>query len=358
MIGVDARRALQSILTCRTEVMGGRRYHCDSCRRDHFGWHSCNHRLCPVCGAGETAAWVAARLGERLRVPHFMLTFTLPAQLRELCRGQPRERFLRLFFACASRAIKDVLEQPRHLGGKCGFFGIIQTWTQELLLHPHIHFIVPAVALGADGRIRRPKNTRWLARGEVFASRLRTLLLKALAREALMDNASIQPLWKIRWNCDVENFGSGENAMKYLGAYLCRGPIGDTRVIAADATHITISVKDRKSGQCSPAMIEGAEFVRRYLQHALPARFHRIRYYGFMHARAKAKLAAIRAQLGELPPPKTRTRAPEAQEHQPAVLIRCPHCKKPMSLVEHRPRAPPHLRSIPHIWNHNTPVAA
>ena len=79
--------------------------------------------------------------------------FTLPEQLRFLCRANP-ETFYRIFFACAAQAIKDVLKEPRHLGGQCGFFGMLQTWTQELRLHPHIHFVVPGVGIAKDGKVR------------------------------------------------------------------------------------------------------------------------------------------------------------------------------------------------------------
>jgi len=344
-IGVGQRKALQSILTCRTEAMGGRSYRCDHCDRDHFAWHSCNHRLCPVCGAADTAAWVASRLEARLPVPHYLVTFTLPAQLRELCR-RSADAFLRLFFSSAARAVKDVLKDARHLGGDCGFFGMMQTWTQDLKLHPHIHLVVPAVGIGAKGALKRPRNAKWLAKGEVFAARLRTLLLKAIREKGLLGEAEIQSLWRICWNCDVENFGSGENAIKYLGAYVCKGPISDSRILAIDAEAVTISVKDRESGERRAVRIDGAEFVRRYLQHALPSGFHRVRHYGFMHGRSKEKLAAIRELLGAPPVPK-----PANQPDETAPAMVCPRCGEAMRLVGHRTRAPPHLRTIPEVWN-------
>ena len=344
-IGAGQRKALQSILTCRTEAMGGRSYRCDHCDRDHFAWHSCNHRLCPVCGAADTADWVAGRLERRLPVPHYMVTFTLPSQLRSVCREAPGA-LLKAFFASAARAVKDVLKDPRHLGGDCGFFGMLQTWTQDLRLHPHVHFVVPAVGLDAKGDLKRPKSPKWLARGEVFAGRLQTLLLRSLRDEGLLGEAEIQSLWRIRWNCDVEHFGSGGNAIKYLGAYVCKGPISDSRILAIDAETVTISVKDRESGERRAVRIDGAQFVRRYLQHALPTGFHRVRHYGFMHGRSKAKLEAIRELLGVLAPGACQPQA----ELEPAP-VRCPKCGEAMRLVGHRSRAPPHLRTIPEVWN-------
>lgn len=349
---LDERRALQSILTCRTEAMGGHRYRCEHCDREHFAWHSCNHRLCPRCGSDATREWVADQLENRLPVDHYMLTFTLPSQLRGLCRYQAKN-FLKLFFSCSAQAIKDVLKKPRHLGGECGFIGMLQTWTQDLRLHPHIHYIVPAIGIDSKGRIKRPKRKDWLARGEVFAARLRTLLLKEIEKEGLMSSNRLRELWRIGWNCDVENFGSGENALKYVGGYVCKGPMSDSRMLGASSDAVRIATRNRKTGELVPVEIDGVEFVRRYLQHALPGGFHRIRYYGLLHPRAKEKLASIRLQLGLRM--KAKEARPEPREAAPPL---CPRCRKPMELTGQYSRAPPWGRAIPGIWLRKQKAAA
>ena len=355
-MSADERRALQSILLCRTEPMGGRSYRCEHCEKDHFAWHSCNHRLCPRCGSADTADWVASRLEDRLPVSYFMVTFTLPEQLRSLCRASP-ETFYRIFFACAAQAVKDVLKEPRHLGGQCGFFGMLQTWTQDLRLHPHIHFVVPGVGIGKGGEARLPRYPEWLARGDVFASRLKTLLLKELRKRGMLPGSEIARLWRIDWNCDADNFGSGENAVKYLGKYLFKGPISDSRILDCDDRTVTISVKDRESGESCPVEIEGVEFVRRYLQHALPGGFHRLRYYGFLHCRSKEKLQSIKEQLGEEQAEAQPKETQAKPEPRPTCLgeaerrrMLCPKCREPMVLTGHRSRAPPWRRSIDRIW--------
>jgi hypothetical protein len=281
-----------------------------------------------------------------------MVTFTLPEQLRGLCIRDP-QRFYKIFFACAARAIKDVLKQPRHLAGRCGFFGMLQTWTQELALHPHIHFIIPAIGLGRDGRIKHPARRKWLARGDVFAARLRTLMLDAFGRQQMFGPQQLEALWSIKFNCDVANFGDGAHAIKYLGAYLHKGPIGDSRILAVDENTVTIRVRDRAGARPKEVRIDGAEFVHRYLQHVLPGGFHRLRYFGFLHPRARKTLAAIRAQLGSPAPPK----APPADPPEPPVVM-CPHCRRPMALISQRSRAPPHLRVIHHLWNSKPKAAA
>lgn len=347
------RKALQSILQCRTRVMGGRSYRCAHCEQDHFAWHSCNHRLCPRCGSSATRSWVAEKLEGRLPVEHFLVTFTLPAQLRGLCRYEAKA-FLKAFFSSSARSVKDVLEDPRHLGGSCGFVGMLQTWTQELQLHPHIHYIVPAVALDGEGKIKRPKKAGWLAPGKVFAERLKTLLLKSLQEQGLVRSILAAELRSMDWNCDVKSFGDGANAIKYLGGYLCRGPISDSRILGAADGNVRISVRNRDTEATETRSIEAVEFVRRYLQHALPSGFHAIRYYGFMHARSKAKLASIREQLGV----RSEAGAGKGEVRAEPEPMLCPRCRKPMEMTGQHSRAPPWERRIARIWARGERAAA
>jgi|TARA_B110000495_G_C23024887_1_gene608811 hypothetical protein len=282
-----------------------------------------------------------------------MVTFTLPAQLRFLCRYNA-DTFYRLFFACAAQAIKDILADPRHLGGEVGFWGMLQTWTQNLRLHPHIHFMVPAVGLDKAGKIVQPKNPKWFVYGSVFASRLKTHLLRRLKKEKLLEEDLLKELRGIDWNCDVQNFGSGENAIKYLGQYVYTGPIGDSRILSSGADHIVISTKDRDTDETIPVRLDAREFVRRFLLHALPRGFQRVRYFGFLHCTSKKKLALVKDQLAALPDNKKgksrKTPKSESSENKEARAVHCPNCKEVMTWVGRKKRAPPKERSIPSIW--------
>lgn len=356
-ISVEQGLALQSILNCRTKAMGGRRYRCDHCSEDHYAWHSCNHRLCPTCGSSDAADWVAKALAKRLPVRYFMVTFTLPAQLRLLCKYAPRA-FYKAFFDCSAQAIRDVLATSGNLGegSEAGFLGMLQTWTQDLRLHPHIHYIVPGIGIDLEGAASHLPDPEWLAYGSVFASRLRTHLLRRLKAEELMDNAAIQPLWKIEWNCDVENFGDGEHALKYLGRYVFKGPVCDSRIVNITGGEVWISVRSRETGKSDTVRIDGIDFVRRYLQHALPPRFHRLRHYGFLHGRSRRKLARLRDQLESQGLSVAALAVPETPR-QPAIH-RCPSCKRPMVDTGHRSRAPPGSKTIRKIWRRRFPTAA
>ena len=122
------RRAVEAVLSCRTPRLGGHVYICTDCNREHFAYHSCNHRACPRCGAREQQLWSARQQARRLPVPYFMLTFTVPESLRWFFLRYDRVAYNALF-AAVSGAIKELFADPKHFGGQPGFTAVLHTWT-------------------------------------------------------------------------------------------------------------------------------------------------------------------------------------------------------------------------------------
>lgn len=341
------RRAVWAITHCRTAEMGGHLHACGSCGKREFHFHSCNHRSCPQCGKNATAEWVERQLGKRVGAPYFMVTFTLPEELRPLFFTRQAKEIYQLFFAASSSALSGTLANPKWLGAaSSGFTMILHTWNQRLHFHPHIHCIVPGAGIDASGRVVTVKNANFLvpqpALRSVFRARFRDGLA-ALAKEH--DLPAIDPaVWKKDWGIHLQPFGSGENIIKYLGAYVCRTAIGDSRIISITDTHVSFRWKDRAKGDAPRTeTVEGGEFVKRYLRHVLPPGLRAVRYYGFCHPAAKAKREKIAFHTGRplligaaaLPPPK--------QPH----IVSCPCCGEPMKKL---------LRLLPE-WRTNSAKA-
>lgn len=336
-IRVDERRALQAILQCRTAALGGHRYAC-ACGHEHHAFHSCNHRLCPRCGTADTQDWVAKQLGQLLPVPYYMVTFTLPDQLRSVLRG--RREAMELLMRHSSQALRELLADPKRCGfARSGFFGVYQSWTQDMRFHPHVHYIVPAVGLDAKWRLKCPKDPKFLLPAKPLAIRLRTLLINALLDAGLIGRSLFWTLMQMDWNASVDRAGTGEHAVKYLGQYVRRSVISDGRILGIEGEKVRIRIKNRDTETYETRLIEGVEFVRRFLLHALPPRFHRIRYRGFLHARGKAALDWLRLILNARLPPRKEV-LPIAP-HEPT----CPRCGKAMLRVRRMPRAPPTQRN-------------
>jgi hypothetical protein len=338
------RRAVWAITRCRTAEMGGHLHACDSCGTREFHFHSCNHRSCPQCGKEATAGWVERELGKRVGAPYFMVTFTLPEELRgHFFTGAAKEMY-QLFFATAASALSDTLANPHWLGAKtCGFTMVLHTWNRRLHFHPHIHCIVPGAGIDANGRVVIVKNAGFLvpqsALANVFRARFRDML-GGLAKEH--DLPAIDPaVWQKDWGVHLQPFGGGGNIIKYLGRYVCRTAIGDSRILSVTDTHVAFRWKDRANdNQPRTETITGEEFVRRYLRHVLPRGLRAIRYYGFCHPAAKAKREKVAFHTGR----PLLIGALENPPAKPAAAYPCPCCGGPMKRL---------LRLLP-AWRANS----
>jgi len=100
------RHAVRAILQCRTPALGGQLYRCD-CGRFEFAYHSCNHRACPRCGHADATAWLARQRQKLLPVPYYLVTFTVPAQLRALIRSHQKPLY-RALLRESAHAVQDV----------------------------------------------------------------------------------------------------------------------------------------------------------------------------------------------------------------------------------------------------------
>jgi hypothetical protein len=279
------RRAVWAITRCRTAEMGGHLHACDSCHTREFHFHSCNHRSCPQCGKSATAEWVERELGKRVGAPYFMVTFTLPEELRPLFFTPAAKEIYQLFFAAAASSLSDSLANPRWLGAATsGFTMVLHTWNQRLHFHPHLHCIVPGAGIDAQGRVVTVKSANFLVPQPVLQQLFRARFRDRLA--GLSKDHDLPPIdpavWHKDWGIHLQPFGSGENIIKYLGRYVCRTAISDSRIRSITDTHVTFSWKDRANGnQQKTDTLPGTEFVKRYLRHVLPCGLRAIRYFGF-----------------------------------------------------------------------------
>ena len=233
---------------------------------------------------------------------------------------------------------------------------ILHTWNQRLHFHPHIHCIVPGAGIAATGEVVKVKNANFLVPQpvlrKIFRGRFRdglAALEEHQSREAKpFTRTAIDPsVWTQDWGVHLQPFGSGENIIKYLGRYVCRTAIGDSRIVSMTDTHVSFHWKDRANGNAPRVeTIEGMEFVKRYLRHVLPRGMRAVRYFGFCHPAAKAKRERIAFHTGRPLLIGPALVAPEKPPH----VVSCPCCGEPMKkLLRLLPawsqgRAPPPLK--------------
>ena len=314
------RRAMQDIEQCRTAVRGGQLYFCQQCQQHRYRYHSCKNRHCPKCGNEQATAWLQAQQHLLLPTHHFLVTFTLPAQLRSLARSNQRTIY-NLLFRAASQALLNLAQEPRFCGGLIGMVGVLHTWTRALVYHPHVHFIVTGGGWN--------QNHRWLASRKDFLVPVKalSLIFRAKFREQLAQSDLFQQVpaqvWRQAWVVHSQPIGSGLTAFKYLAPYIFRVAISNSRLTKLQNGHVTFKYKDSASKQFRCATVRAEEFIRRFLQHVLPDRFIKVRYYGLLAPTSRQLLSQARQLLSSI----TAEVKPEGLKNTaPAARLSCPHC--------------------------------
>lgn len=337
----EQRRALWAISHCRTAALGGRAFGCKPCGQLHFAWHSCNHKACPQCGRAATQRWVQRELAKLVEAPYFLVTFTLPAQLRSCFFGPFAKEAYDLFFTAVANALSEKLATAKGLRATVsGFTAVLHTWNQQMGFHPHLHCLVPGAGLNDRGQLVRVKQPNFLVHLPLLQSAFRQHLRQLFQAHGWQADPAV---WGKEWGVHIQPAGNGACALKYLGAYVARTAISDARILKVTEQTVTFRWKNRDAGnRLETCELPGVEFVTRYLRHVLPSGLRSIRYYGFCHPAAKASRLRVQlhsgrpVQLGasDLPPPT------------PASVPLCPCCRQPMRLLR-RVVAPWHQRGPP-----------
>jgi len=326
------RRAVAAIVRCRTPALGGEVFRCD-CGQFHYAYHSCNHRACPQCGHADATEWLEGQRRRLLPLPYYLVTFTVPGQLRALIRSNQKLLY-DLLLRHSAGALLDVGAQHKNLGAQLGTLAVLQTWTRDLRFHPHVHCVVPAGGLSFEGlRWLRPKDPAYFLPQAMLAMRLRTRLKQALQQDHPHLFVQIpHSIWSMNWVADVRAVGRGESALKYLAAYLYRTAFSAERILQDDGRFITFSYR-HNSGQTRTVRLTAECFLHRFLQHVLPRGFQRVRYFGWLSTASKTNWERVLALLDWTPPPMTPP--------TPLPLPLCPSCQQPMKWFWSLSRAPP-----------------
>jgi hypothetical protein len=339
-------KIFRNIVTCRTKELGGEVFFCDACREYRYSYHSCQDRHCPKCGNDNADKWLAMQNALLLPVPYFLITFTVPDTLNTLARSNQKIIY-NIFFQTAAAALQQLAQDPKYIGGQLGFFGVLQTWTRDLSYHPHLHFIVSGGGISEDGAVWLPAQNKFFvpvrALSKIFRAKFRDALKK---RSEIC--AQVPPeTWKKDWVVHCEPVGSGQQALKYLAPYIFRVAMSNRSLLKLENGNVTFRYRDGATKQVRTMTLSAEEFIRRFLQHALPHRFIKVRYYGFLSHRHRQRLLKVKELLGvasseiESSANITSDASDDGPNHR---AIRCPKCSGVMrwldAIAPTRTRAP------------------
>jgi hypothetical protein len=353
-LGRVERRVMSAIELCRTAALGGHTEACVDCGLVRCAYNSCRNRHCPKCQGQARAAWLAARQAELLPVPYFHVVFTLPAPVAEIA-FQNKERIYAILFRTAAETLRTIAADPRHLGAEIGLVAVLHTWGQNLHHHPHVHCVVPGGGPSPDG-------TRWIGCRPGFFLPVRVLSrvfrrlflgelhaafkagnlgffgdLANLAQPATFIR-KLRELRRVEWVIYAKPpFGGPEQVLAYLGRYTHRVAIANSRLVSVTDTGVAFQWKDyRHLGKSKIMTLSADEFIRRFLLHALPDGFHRIRHYGFLANGHRATKLALCRKLLDVASPGPAAKIDAAVP--PPTIARCPCCGGAMITLDTLPR--------------------
>ena len=354
------RRIMAAIEACRTARLGGHVERCTECGFTRIAYNSCRNRPrrdCPKCQGAARTAWLAERQAELLPVPYFHVVFTLPAAAAEIA-FQNKAAVYAILFRAAAETLSTIAADPKHLGAEIGFVAVLHSWGQNLQHHPHIHCLVPGGGLSLD-------RTRWVScrpgfflpvrvlsrlfrrlfleklRAAFDAGRLAFFASLARLTDAAVFTRCLAELRRVEWVVYAKRPFAGPAAvLAYLGRYTHRVAIANSRLVALAGDRVSFRWRDYRHHDKNKVMTLAAdEFIRRFLLHALPDGFHRIRHYGFLANRRRAdKLALCRSLLAVAAPPGDSQQRQCLADPVPDV---CPGCGGRMELIGPFPRSPP-----------------
>ncbi|MEA3275305.1 MAG: transposase, partial [Pseudomonadota bacterium] len=260
--------ALDAISRCRTPAAGEVIARCTDCGQTQ--WHpcSCGHRSCPKCQNHEVTQWLERQREKLLPVDYFLVTFTLPAELRPLAWSHQRTLYSALFSA-ASQTLKQFGLDPKHLGAEIGMTAVLHTHSRRLTYHPHLHVVVPGG--GVDVKHGRWKRTRYqyLFNQTALAKVFRGKFLHEIAKDGLSVPAAVPKQWVV----DCRHAGRGEPALEYLSRYLYRGVIGESNILCDRDARVSFRYIDGETGESRTETLPGEAFLWRIVQHVLPRGF-------------------------------------------------------------------------------------
>ena len=319
-------QALAAFKRCRSRLAPCMVAQCGNqdCQARRVVPHSCGHRSCPHCQHFESQRWIERQSRQLVQGPYFLITITLPHELRGLAWAHQRIAYAALM-DCAWETLRTFSQNHRHLQGNPGAVAVLHTHNRALGFHPHVHLAMPAAAFDAKARLWRRwrKDDGYLFNHKALAKVFRAKLLAALRAQGLR----VPKDFPDRWVVDCKRLGHGAGVIAYLGRYLYRGVIQERDIVKMDQDTVTYRWRNGKTRAMEYRTVPGEQFLALVLQHVLPKGLRRARNYGFLHSNSKLLTGLHKLLVFKPVADKPPTARP---------VLKCLCCGSAMRIVERR----------------------
>jgi hypothetical protein len=199
---------------------------------------------------------------------------------------------------------------------------MLHTWGQNLSYHPHVHTIIPNGGVDLKrGEWRKIDRKLYLIAPSQLRKRFKKLYVKVLLEDFDNDELKcrgegwdehtvvelrkiINEVKDIEWVVWNGAPAKGVSQIyEYLGRYVHRIAMADSRILKTENNIITFKYKDYRKEDEHQKPIEKAmdlsefDFIKKFLQHFLPPSFQKVRYYGLLASAGRKRLHAIQQKL-------------------------------------------------------------
>jgi hypothetical protein len=291
------------VLACKTEILGFHSYKCDDCGHDKKVPHTCKSRFCSSCGKKATEQWIQTNMNILPNVPWQHITFTLPQELRDL-------------FWVNRHLINHLIKIPaamitklaKYKGLIPAIFLALHTFGRDLKQNVHFHVSTTSGGLSldhskwVDGLFlnHQPLKNQWRFHVTTVLKKLykagQLILPPALhhINNFTQFNAWISTLYQKTWVVHLQKKSKNHKQnIKYLGRYLKRPPISETKIKQYDGINVTYQYKDHHDNSIDTITMPVDDFIARLIRHIPDKGFRLIRYYNWLSNRTRSTLLPL-----------------------------------------------------------------
>lgn len=291
------------MLVCRTSFLGYHVFTCPQCGKSIKCPHSCKSRFCSSCGKKATDIWIQKRFNTLPQTKWQHITFTIDALLWPFF--QVNRYLLGKIPLIAATIIRKLAYQKGFLPG---IFISLHTFGRDLKLNVHIHLSTTVGGLSLS-------NNSWVKNGYFYHHTLKKMwkyeILTLFRNEFKAGRLKLPPslrniksysafykwttplydkTWVVHLNEQSDNM---KRNVEYLGKYLKRPPLGETRIKQYDGKFVSFEYLDHYTNTKAIMKLPVLDFIARLIRHIHDKNFRIIRYYGFLSNRLSGQLLPI-----------------------------------------------------------------
>ena len=294
--------SIVKLLSCKNIVRGFQEYQCSNKKCSHIKkvFFTCKSKSCSSCGKKQTSTWIETQKTILPDTSWQHITFTMPDVLWGFFWSN--RHLLNLIPKLAAECVQSVANNKKVTPG---VFIALHTFGRDLKRNVHVHLSVTLGGLYFD-------QTKWVKlffSSNLLMTQWRYKIINMLRQEYRQSSLIIPNTVKQQLNQEVKfnhfldkqynkhwhvHCAKPTNTQKqnieYLGRYIKRPPIAESRLKHYDGNNVVFQYLDHKNKSLQKKVMSVEEFIGRFVSHIPDTGFRMIRYYGFLSNRLRGEL--------------------------------------------------------------------